>query len=158
MDQGYLHHEWVCLRTVTLIVQILHRFCTMLFRWWRSGGVSATWRRFFESYRATMEYFPIGRLPGDFDNRYAWVQIRAPECQEPVQSEIKLKIQMKHLKSIQMKLKIQMEPIESIQMEPIESIPMEPIKSIQMKLIILGNFWAFLLIVIGLLIKCFQVI
>ena len=40
-----------------------------------------------------------------------------------------------------------MEPIESIQMELIESIPMEPIKSIQMKLIILGNFWAFLLIV-----------
>ena len=63
-----------------------------------------------------------GRLPGDFDNRYAWVQIQilAPECQEPVQ--MKLKIQMKHLESIQMKLKIQMEPIESIQMEPIESI------------------------------------
>ena len=69
-----------------------------------------------------------GRLPGDFDNRYAWVQILAPECQEPVQ--MKLKIQMKHLESIQMKLKIQMEPIESIQMEPIESIQMEPIESI----------------------------
>ena len=51
-----------------------------------------------------------GRLPGDFDNRYAWVQILAPECQEPVQ--MKLKIQMKHLESIQMKLKIQMEPIK----------------------------------------------
>ena len=47
--------------------------------------------------------------------------------------------------------------LESIQMEPIESIPMEPIKSIQMKLIILGNFLAFLLIVRVLLIKCFQV-
>ena len=44
---------------------------------------------------------------------------------------MKLKIQMKHLESIQMKLKIQMERIESI----------------QMKLKILGNFWAFLLIV-----------
>ena len=100
-----------------------------------------------------------GRLPDDFDNKYAWVQILAPKCQEPVQ--MKLKIQMKHLKSIQMKLKIQMEPTESIQMEPIESIqveptesiPMEPIKSIEMKLIILGNFWAFLLIVRVLLIK-----
>ena len=89
-----------------------------------------------------MEYFPIrqpGRLLGDFDYRYAWVQILAPECQEPVQ--MKLKIQMKHLESIQMKLKIQIEPIESI----------------QMKLKILGNFWAFLLIVRVLLIKCFQV-
>ena len=75
-----------------------------------------------------------GRLPGDFDNRLA------PECQEQVQ----------------MKLKIQMEPIELIQMEPIESIQMEPIESIQMKLKILGNFWAFLLIVRVLLIKCFQ--
>ena len=80
-----------------------------------------------------------GRLPGDFHNRYARVQILAPECQEPVQ--MKLKIQMKHLESIQMKLKIQMEPIESIQME----------------LKILGNFWAFLLIVRVLLTKCFQV-
>ena len=53
-----------------------------------------------------------GRLPGNFSNRYSWVQILAPECQEPVQ--------MKHLESIQRKLKIQMEPIESIQMEPIE--------------------------------------
>ena len=44
-----------------------------------------------------------GRLLGEFDNRYAWVQIPTPECQEPVQ----------------MKLKIQIEPIESIQMEPI---------------------------------------
>ena len=70
---------------------------------------------------------------------------------------MKLKIQMKHLESIQMKWKIRMEPIESIQMEPIESIPIEPINSIQMKLIILGNFWAFLLIVRVLLIKCFQV-
>ena len=102
-------------------------------------------------------------MPGDFDKRYAWVQILAPECREPVQ--IKLKIQMKYLKSIQMKLKtqmepresIQMKPIESNQMEPIESIPMEPIKSIQMKLIILGNYWAFLLIGGVLLIKCFQV-
>ena len=24
-----------------------------------------------------------GRLPGDFDNRYAWAQVLAPECQEP---------------------------------------------------------------------------
>ena len=48
-----------------------------------------------------------------------------------------------------MKLKIQAEPKESIQMEPIESI--------QMKLKILGNFWAFLLIVRVLVIKCFQV-
>ena len=88
-----------------------------------------------------------GRLPGDFDNRRAWVQILAPECQEPVQ--MKLKIQMKHLESIQMKLKIQMEPMESIQMEPIESI--------EMKLKILGNFQVFLLIVRVLLIKCFQV-
>ena len=67
-----------------------------------------------------LEYFPIGSLAGDFDNRYAWVQILAPECQEPVQ--MKLKIQMKHLKSSQMKLKIQMEPRESIPMEPIESV------------------------------------
>ena len=73
-------------------------------------------------------------------NRYAWVQILAPECQEPVQ--IRLKIQRKHLESIQMKLIIQMEPIQ-----------MEPIESIQMKLKILGNFWAFLLIVRVLLIK-----
>ena len=68
---------------------------------------------------------------------------------------------MKNLKSIQMKLKIQMEPIESIQMEPIESIQRElieslPMESIQMNYIILGNFWAFLLIVRVLLIKCFQ--
>ena len=48
-----------------------------------------------------------------------------------------------------MKLKIQIGPIESIQMGPIESI--------QMKLKTLGNFWAFLLIVRVLLIKCFQV-
>ena len=88
-----------------------------------------------------------GRLPGDFDNRYAWVQILAPGCQETVQ--MKLKIQMKHLESIQMKLKIQIEPIESIQMEPIQSI--------QMKLIILCILWVFLLIVRVLLIKCFQV-
>ena len=80
-----------------------------------------------------------GRLPGDFDKRYAWVQILTPECQEQVQ--MKLKIQMKHLESIQMKLKIQVEPIESI----------------QMKLKILGNFSEFLLIVRLLLIKCFQV-
>ena len=53
-----------------------------------------------------------GRLSGDFDDRYAWVQILAPECQEPIQ--MKLKIQMNHLESIQMKLKIQMEPTESI--------------------------------------------
>ena len=70
---------------------------------------------------------------------------------------MKLKIQMKHLESIQMKLKIQMKPTESIQMAPIESNQMEPIGSIQMKLKILGNFWAFLLIVRVLLIKCFQV-
>ena len=81
-----------------------------------------------------------GSLPGDFDNRYAWVQILAPECQEPVQ--MKLKIQMKHLESIQMKWKIQIEPIESIQME----------------LIILGNFLAFLLIVRVLLINVFKLI
>ena len=54
---------------------------------------------------------------------------------------MKLKIQMKHLESIQMKLKIQMEPTESFQME----------------LKILENFWAFLLILRVLLIKCFQV-
>ena len=62
---------------------------------------------------------------------------------------MKLKIQMKHLETIQMKLKIQMELIESIQMEPIESI--------QMKLKILGNFRAFLLIARVLLTNCFQV-
>ena len=49
-----------------------------------------------------------GRLPGDFDNRYAWVQILAPECHEPVQ--MKLKIQMKHLELIQMKLKFKWNP------------------------------------------------
>ena len=63
-----------------------------------------------------------GRLHDDFENRYAWVQILAPECHELVQ----------------IKLKIQMEPKESIQIEPIESIQMKPIESIQMKLKILG--------------------
>ena len=52
---------------------------------------------------------------------------------------------------------IQMEHIESIQMELIESIQIEPRESIRMKLKILGNFWAFLLIVRVLLIKCFKV-
>ena len=43
-----------------------------------------------DGYNGVFSNRQPGRLPGNFDNRYAWVQILAPECQEPVQMKLKI--------------------------------------------------------------------